>query len=123
MMPPLAGAILFPCTYVTHHRADLWPEPEVFRPERFLGGEKIANDRFFPFGGGRRVCIGMAFARFEMRIVMATMLARADLRLVDAKRPRPIIRGLTVAPHQLVAVYRQRARRRTFRADGPTVNE
>jgi cytochrome P450 len=98
-----AGAILFPCTYVVHHRPDLWPEPERFEPQRFIGEDKVAADRYFPFGGGRRVCIGMAFARFEMRIVLTTLLARRTLRLERTETPHPIIRGLTVAPQQVSA--------------------
>jgi hypothetical protein len=99
-----AGTILFPCTYVTHHRPDLWEEPHAFRPERFLGADKPGADTFFPFGGGRRSCIGMTFARFEMRIVLATLLASARLRLVSDAPKRPMIRGLTVAPHETDAV-------------------
>lgn len=102
-----SGAILFPCTYVVHHRPDLWPEPNAFVPERFLGEDKIAGDRYFPFGGGRRVCIGMAFARFEMRIVLATVLANVELELEQPGRARPIIRGLTVAPHRVRATVRR----------------
>lgn len=98
-----AGAILLPCTYVVHHRADLWPDPEAFRPERFMREEKVGVDRYFPFGGGRRVCIGMAFARFEMRIVLATMLGGRKLQLESSRVPRPRIRGLTVAPDEVVA--------------------
>lgn len=105
-IPP--GAILFPSTYVTHHRADLWPEPHAYQPERFLGPDKVSGDRYFPFGGGRRSCIGMAFARFEMRIVLATLLANAELRLTDGAPKRAVIRGLTVAPSELEAFYTPR---------------
>lgn len=103
-----AGTILFPCTYVTHRRADLWPEPNAFRPERFLAGDKVPTDRYFPFGGGRRTCIGMAFARFEMRIVLATLLHGAGLRAVDAAPKRAMIRGLTVAPVAMSADFSPR---------------
>ncbi|MBX7084750.1 MAG: cytochrome P450 [Nannocystaceae bacterium] len=97
-----AGTILFPCTYVTHRRADLWPEPTAFRPERFLDG-KVSTDRYFPFGGGRRTCIGMTFARFEMRIVLASLLAHAELRAVERALPPARMRGLTIAPAHLRA--------------------
>lgn len=103
-----AGTILFPCTYVTHRRADLWPEPDAFRPERFLEG-KISTDRYFPFGGGRRTCIGMAFARFEMRIVLATLLAHARLRPLTDALPRAVMRGLTIAPAKLQVELHARA--------------
>jgi len=103
-----AGVLVYPAVYVTHHRADLWPEPEAFRPARFLGEDKAGNDRYFPFGGGRRACIGMAFARFEMRIVLTTMLARGRWRLCDERPKRPRIRGFTIAPHEVAAIYTPR---------------
>src|SRR5262249_29163384 len=68
-----AGVIATPCIYLTHRRADLWPEPERFNPERFIGA-RPSPYAFFPFGGGVRRCLGMAFALYEMKIVLAEML-------------------------------------------------
>lgn len=99
-----AGTILFPCVYLTHRRADLWPEPEKFRPERFMPTPNPPTNQFFPFGGGRRTCLGMAFAGFEMRIVLAEILASAKLRLAAGPSPDPIFRGVTVAPSESLRV-------------------
>src|SRR6202012_4489247 len=60
---------------------DFWEAPDTFQPERFLG-KKIDPYAWLPFGGGARRCIGMAFALFEMRVVLATLLARVRLRAV-----------------------------------------
>lgn len=98
-----AGTILFPCVYVSHHRSDLWSAPHVFRPERFLDGDP-PGDRYFPFGGGRRTCIGMAFARLEMRVVLATLLDATELSPVTFEPAMPEIRGLTVAPKAMEAI-------------------
>jgi len=75
-----AGVEASPCIYLTHRRPDLWPEPERFQPERFLG-RRTSPYEFFPFGGGVRRCLGMAFALFEMKVVLAEILSRVELRL------------------------------------------
>jgi cytochrome P450 len=73
----------------------VYPEPDRFRPERFIG-VKPDPYRWFPFGGGIRRCIGMAFALYEMKVVLATILTRTRLRLT---RPVKVVRRtLTLAP-------------------------
>jgi cytochrome P450 family 110 len=67
------GTRLTPCIYLTHHRHDLYPNPQTFCPKRFL--EKTFSPyEFIAFGGSDRRCIGMAFALFEMKQVLATLL-------------------------------------------------
>jgi cytochrome P450 len=70
-------------TYLTHRRAEVHPDPEEFRPERFLEGQP---DAWVPFGGGVRRCLGASFAVFEMGVVLRTVLSHARLRPVS---PRP----------------------------------
>jgi cytochrome P450 len=55
---------------------------------------------FFPFGGGTRACLGAAFASFEMKIVLARMLGRVDLRAVPGYRARIVRRGVAFAPSE-----------------------
>ena len=91
------GCIAAPCIYLTHRRTDLWSEPEVFDPTRFLGG-RADPYVFFPFGGGIRHCVGAAFATYEMKIVLARILSRIVLRR-DVGRPvRVVRRGLLHCP-------------------------
>lgn len=94
-VPP--GTFLCPAIHLTHRRPDLYPEPERFLPERFLG-KKIDPYAWLPFGGGGRRCLGMAFALFEMKVILATVLRGARLRLADGPPIRRTLRGITVTP-------------------------
>jgi cytochrome P450 family 110 len=102
-----AGVNLAPCEYLSHRRPDVWPEPDRYLPDRFLG-TKINPYSFFPFGGGVRKCIGAAFASFEMKIVVAHVLPRVDLRIAGGYRMRPMMRAVTVAPSRGVPVVMNR---------------
>jgi cytochrome P450 len=73
------------------------PDPHAFRPERFLEGAPEPYT-WVPFGGGVRRCLGAAFAQLEMKIVIATMLARAQLRTPRARSEKARFRGVTVMP-------------------------
>jgi cytochrome P450 len=92
-----AGAVAAPCIYLTHRRLDLWPDPERFDPERFVG-KRPSPYEFFPFGGGVRYCLGAAFATYEMKIVLAQVLSRVALRPVPGHTVRVVRRGITFAP-------------------------
>jgi cytochrome P450 len=92
-----AGIGVVPCIYLAHRRADTWPDPAGFRPERFLGVRPNPY-AFFPFGGGVRRCLGAAFAAYEMKIVFATVLQRAALRLAPGTEVRVVRRNVTFAP-------------------------
>ncbi len=90
-----AGAV--GCIHLAHRNPSVWRDPERFEPERFLGRKPTAYE-WFPFGGGTRRCLGMAFAMYEMRIVLAEIFSRRALRAVDAHDVVPVRRGITLAP-------------------------
>lgn len=105
VLPP--GVAILVHIVGTHTRADLYPEPEAFRPERFLG-KKPDPYEWIPFGGGSRRCLGMAFALYEMKVVFATLRLRARFAL---DRPSPLDvarRGVTLAPEGGLAVRLER---------------
>jgi len=80
-----------------HFRKDLYPAPELFRPERFLE-RTFRPHEFLPFGGGARRCLGAAFATYEMKLVLASVLRDHDLQLVDAAPVKTAVRNTTVGP-------------------------
>lgn len=89
--------MLYGCIYLTHQRPDLYPEPRLFNPERFL--ERIFSPyKFLPFGGGTRRCIGEALAQFQMKLVLATMLSHYRLAMADQFPEYPQRRGVSFAP-------------------------
>lgn len=91
------GTILLPSIYLAHQRPQVYPEPKRFRPERFLE-RSFSPYEYLPFGGGDRRCIGSAFALFEMKLVLFTLLSQCELKLVPHRAVRPARRGLTIAP-------------------------
>ena len=101
-----AGCIATPCIYLTHRRPDLWDEPHVFDPTRFLRARPDPYS-FFPFGGGVRHCVGAAFATYEMKIILARILSRFDLRRSPGRPVRNVRRGLLHCPSEDLRVIVQ----------------
>jgi cytochrome P450 family 135 len=92
-----AGTDVTPAIWLAHTRAESYPEPFAFRPERFL---EDAPDTYawIPFGGGIRRCIGAAFAEFEMRIVLREVLTRCALRKASPAPEKIGRRNITLSP-------------------------
>jgi cytochrome P450 len=91
-----AGAVVTPCILLVHRRADLYPEPDAFRPERFLD-RAPGTYTWIPFGGGVRRCVGATFAQMEMQVVLRTIAQRVRLEAVG--EPEPVRRrAITLVP-------------------------
>ena len=97
----LSKPVTFPCgrsipggTWVVadihscHHDADIWPDPEIFDPERFLpdNAKTHHSHAFLPFSAGPRNCIGQHFAMNEMKTVIALILKNFHLE-ADSSKP------------------------------------
>jgi cytochrome P450 len=102
-----AGAVVMPSIAAIHFREDLYPDPDEFRPERFLDGAPESY-AWIPFGGGVRRCIGASFAQFEMRVIVRAILERTELTAADPAPERPRVRNITVAPARECQVVLQR---------------
>jgi cytochrome P450 len=96
-----AGADVAPCIYLVHHREDIYPDPDAFRPERFVGakgGRGQGPYTWLPFGGGVRRCIGASFALFELQVVLGTVLRSVTLHATAPDSERTARRTITLVP-------------------------
>src|SRR3954451_8892373 len=100
-LPP--GIKVYPAIALGHHRPDLYPEPDEFRPERFAD-EGAESYSWLPFGGGIRRCIGAALAQVEMAEVLRVVASRVELSLVRDEPDPVVLRGITLAPKHGVPV-------------------
>lgn len=101
------GAVVAPVAWLAQRHPAAWPEPERFEPQRFLEGG-VRPWAWFPFGGGSRTCVGMAFAMEEIKVVLARVLARTELELAPGYVARVVRRSVTFAPSRGVPVVRRR---------------
>jgi cytochrome P450 len=96
-----AGTMCLVSPLLLHRDPRWWPEPEVFRPDRWLGGETDGSQRFdpkgpgqprgayLPFGAGPRMCIGEQFAWSEAATMLAELGRFWRIRLYGPPRPGP----------------------------------
>jgi cytochrome P450 len=96
MLP--AGVGVGACLLMAHRREDLYPDPDAFRPERFLDGRSFSPSEYFPWGGGARRCLGAAFALYEMKIVLGQLILGGELQLASPERARCGVRPATIGP-------------------------
>ena len=91
------GTIVAGCIYLTHHREDIYPDPHLFKPERFLE-RQFSPYEYLPFGGGSRRCIGMALAQLELKLILVELLTHCQLELTGELPVIPVRRGVTLGP-------------------------
>jgi cytochrome P450 len=92
---PKGAAAQVPIWHI-HHDARWFPEPDQFKPERFMPGAlEIPRGAFMPFGTGPRVCIGQHFAMVEMTLIAAMLLKEFDFEFMPGQGlPKPKIEML-----------------------------
>jgi cytochrome P450 len=92
------GTQLAASLFLVQYDPELYPpDPQAFRPERFLDGAPEPYT-WVPFGGGVRRCLGAAFAQLEMKVVIETILKRAELRARRERSEGARFRGVTLLP-------------------------
>ena len=109
-----AGIVLLASAYLVHHDPELYPEPDAFRPERFLD-KQPGTYTWIPFGGGRRRCLGASFAIEEMKIVLRAVLGRYTLEPAGGLPETTRRRGITYTPSRAATVV--------LRARAPAVTD
>jgi cytochrome P450 len=92
-----AGVVLCPCSYLVHQREELYPDAGRFRPERFLE-RKFGPHEWFPFGGSNRICLGMPFALYEMKVLVATLMSQVRPTRPPGARSRARRYGIVLGP-------------------------
>ncbi len=118
--PP--GVVLILSAALVHRDPKIYPEPNAFRPERFLD-VKPGTYTWIPFGGGRRRCIGASFALLEMRIVLRAAAERFTIAAAGPPQ-RPRRRMITITPGDgaLVRLGRRDRPASHAAAEGETVD-
>ncbi|MEM8733004.1 MAG: cytochrome P450 [Planctomycetota bacterium] len=98
-----AGFAVAPAAALTHYREELYPEPDCFRPDRFLN-RQYSSSEYLPFGGGTRRCAGAAFALYELAIALGTIVTRFELELLEKAPVVPKRRNVVMGPSTGVRV-------------------
>jgi cytochrome P450 len=98
-----AGMGLMVAIIRIHAHPTVYPEPERFRPERFLE-RKYSPFEYLPFGGGNRRCLGAAFALYEMKVVLGSLLAAHRFESTQDTPIRPVRRHVTMSPDRDVVL-------------------
>jgi cytochrome P450 len=94
-----AGAYLGTSVVLTHKNPKLYPDPQLFRPERFAD-KRTDTYAWVPFGGGTRRCLGAAFATYEMKVVLRRVVERCELTTPEQKPERAKRRFVTFVPNR-----------------------
>ncbi|HTU79395.1 MAG TPA: cytochrome P450 [Solirubrobacteraceae bacterium] len=106
---------LVPCTYLLHHNPDLYPDPDTFRPERFLGVAPQSRT-WLPWGGGLRHCLGRHFAMLEVTTILRQVISTRTVLPVSERVEQPRWRSAILVPAggARVVLESRDARRRIF---------
>ncbi|MDI5961318.1 cytochrome P450 [Streptomyces sp. SL13] len=117
-----AGWVAIPMFSLILQDSTVYPDPEEFRPERFLGDNtKAAQKSFLPFGGGRRYCVGAQLATMEMKVITREVLRHVRLTAVDPAPEAQRMWHATLVPgRQAVAVAHEQPLERRPSAEPAT---
>ena len=89
-----AGALVIISPWILGRHQRLWPDPDAFDPDRFLGGEAPSRYAHMPFGAGQRVCIGAQFAMLELTLALALLTRDFEIGLATS---RPVVPAAVVS--------------------------
>jgi cytochrome P450 family 110 len=104
-----AGTRIFPSAYLAQRNPEVFPEPNRFRPERFLAGRAYEGS-YFPFGFSPRTCIGRHFVLRQMTLMTSTILRLANLALAPGYEAHPERRLVLILPRHGTRMVLERRR-------------
>lgn len=82
-----------------HHRADLWPEPKAFKPQRFLDGAPAVDAyAYLPFIQGPRNCLGQYLSLLESRVVLGMLTQRYKFKAAFPQTGRIDSKMIPIGP-------------------------
>ena len=93
------GTRIIIAPWVLHRHRRLWPDPDLFVPERFSPERRGTIPRFayLPFGAGARICVGATFALQEALLALAMIARRFRVTLAQGSDVKPFAR-MTLRP-------------------------
>jgi cytochrome P450 len=94
-----AGVLVAPASYLLHHDASYWGDPERFRPSRFLE-RRPSPLQYLPFGGGAHRCLGAALSKLEATVALGTLVRTHSLELREPGEVEHRRISLTAGPKQ-----------------------
>jgi enediyne biosynthesis protein E7 len=98
-----AGTKVISSPYVLHRMPQVWPEPNAFRPERFMTGAPVSSRAFIPFGSGLHSCLGRGLALLELNGLLPATLRRFRFQLIDRVQPA-FAATFSLQPREPIAV-------------------
>jgi cytochrome P450 len=92
------NAMFFIMVYANHHNPAVFPDPTTFKPERWENDaeKNLPKGAYTPFATGSRICIGNGFAMMEAQLLLALIIQRFQITLLDEAKigkGTPIILG------------------------------
>jgi cytochrome P450 len=98
------GTMVMIAPWAVHRHQALWPNPDVFDPDRFLPEREheIVPGSYIPFGAGPRVCVGAAFATTEATLILARILRTYRIEVQQPELVRPVARLTTRPAHEVM---------------------
>lgn len=96
------GAMAIGSILARHHDPEVWRNPRVFDPSRWIspGFKKPNAFDFMPFGQGPRRCVGAGFATAELKEAIAGIVKEFRVDVVDGKKYNYVARALVIEPHK-----------------------